>query len=259
MNKQFTIINGVKVNNKIEWTDWTFNPIAGCKHNCQWTMPDGKVANCYAEDVAEGIGSPAYPMGFDHHYWKPLQLTAPLSVKEPSRIFVGSMADVFGHWVPAEQIQQVLDATQKAHWHQFQFLTKNPVRTKQFAYGDNCWIGSSTPPDYMWNTTLSQKQKIAYLHRLTASFAEVKASVKWLSAEPLSWDVAEVLKDYPHVINWIVIGAASNGRTYYQPDPKHVEKLLALMDEWKVPVFFKGNLRPSLGKAFDSWREEFPR
>src|SRR5689334_22712652 len=102
MNKQ----DGTK---PIEWTDYTWNPVAGCQHDCAWEMPDGAAANCYAEDIADGAAKSAYPKGFRAHYWKPNKLHEPFSVKEPARIFVGSMADLFGHWVPDEQIEQVLD------------------------------------------------------------------------------------------------------------------------------------------------------
>ena len=95
MNKQYSIVDGQRVNSKIEWTDYTWNPISGCQHGCRWHMPDGSTAICYAESVANSIAESAYPQGFEHHYWKPNLLTEPLSVKEPSRIFVGSMADVF--------------------------------------------------------------------------------------------------------------------------------------------------------------------
>jgi hypothetical protein len=37
-----------------------------------------------------------------------------------------------------------------------------------------------------------------------------------------------------------------------------VKRLLAVLDEQHVPVHFKRNLRPSLGTAFDAWRESYP-
>jgi protein gp37 len=52
MNKQVNRKNGAIVSRGIEWTDYTWNPIKGGFHACQWEMPDGSIANCYAEDVA---------------------------------------------------------------------------------------------------------------------------------------------------------------------------------------------------------------
>ena len=37
----------------ISWTDFTWNPVRGCLHECQWRMPDGEIAICYAKLVAE--------------------------------------------------------------------------------------------------------------------------------------------------------------------------------------------------------------
>src|SRR5687768_11051635 len=102
MNKQGQIVNG-KVVGGIEWTKtilpdgterqgYTWNPVAGCKHACRWTMPDGSVAVCYAETVAEKVAGSAYPHGFSHHYWHPKRLNEPLGLKEPAKIFMDSMS-----------------------------------------------------------------------------------------------------------------------------------------------------------------------
>mgnify|MGYP002148265646 CR=1 FL=1 len=146
VNKQKKFKNGVLVGRGIEWTDYTWNPIGGCFHACQWQMPDGSIANCYAEDVADRVAQKAYLNGFEHHYWNPNELNAPMGLRLPSRIFVGSMADVFGHWVPDEQIKAVLDVALVNPEHTFQFLTKNPRRVLDFAKDipANCWIGAST-------------------------------------------------------------------------------------------------------------------
>lgn len=257
MNRQFKVVNGIKVNTKIEWCDYTFNPISGCMHACQWQMPDGSIANCYAEDVAHNLAQVAYPKGFEHHYWKPELLVKPGRVHQPSRIFVGSMADVFGHWVPAEQIEQVIQVARDCPWHTFQFLTKNPLRTLQFDMPPNAWIGASSPPDFMWNKALSSNQKIGLLDKSLKSLAKVKTPVRWMSFEPLSNDYAWLIRHYAGVLQWAVIGAASNGKTLYPPEESHVRNLVEELDDQGVKVFFKGNLR-SLEWAAQNWREDFP-
>lgn len=256
MNKQLKP-NG---NRGIEWTDYTWNPIGGCKHACRWQMPDGKIAECYAENVAEKLAGHAYPHGFAHHYWNPKQLTAPASVKEPSRVFVGSMADVFGHWVPSEQIERVLDVCRNNPQHTFQFLTKNPKRLKEFTFPDNCWTGVSTPPDFMWGKPLNAEQKTRLLEvTMDELWSRASPQIAWLSAEPLSHDVVPVLKWYRNIIRWIVIGAASNGKQYFQPNADYLHGLLNWCNENGVAVFFKGNLRPSYERGVvTTWREEFP-
>lgn len=256
MNKQYKGPD----NRGIEWTDYTWNPIAGCLHGCAWAMPDGKVANCYAEDVADRVAQSAYPQGFEHHYWRPEALADPVNQKRPSKIFVGSMADVFGHWVPDSQIREVLEVAQvRAQWHTYQFLTKNPRRyLDNLDFPNNCWTGASTPPDFMWGKPLSVAQREKMLRVTLETFDQMNDDgVTWLSAEPLSWDITPILRDHPYAIDWIVIGAASNGNIYYPPTEQHVRALVEYCDDLNISVFFKGNLH-SLKWAADNWREEFP-
>ncbi len=259
MNKQFKLIDGVKVNKKIEWCDYTWNPIAGCFHGCEWNMPDGQTANCYAEDVAEGIAASQYPEGFEYHYWHPNRLGEPFTVSLPSKIFVGSMADVFGHWVPEKQIELLMSQCAASPVHTFQFLTKNPVRIKTLIEAGlvipkNCWIGASLPPDKMWGKSLSENQKRAMFARTLKTLAALPGDfIRWLSIEPLSWDAAPILEPHVTGIQWIVIGAASTGSTYHQPEQAWIERLHDLADRHHIPVFHKGNL------TYTPHREDFPK
>lgn len=256
MNKQLKANGG----RGIEWTDYTWNPIAGCFHACQWTMPDGTVANCYAEDVADRVAGRAYPNGFEFNYWKPSILGEPAKLKAPSRIFVGSMADVFGHWVEDDHILQVLGACDMARQHTFQFLSKNPIKAQKFigVIEPNCWIGASTPPNFMWNKPLSEHQRAAMFSRTLDALGVLKdrGLTTWISAEPLTIDAAAYLRANP-VVDWVVIGAASNGKAEFAPEERLVRDLVDVCDEIGAKVFFKGNLR-SLAWANANWREDFP-
>jgi len=220
-------------------------------------MPDGTIANCYAEDVATNVAQKAYPHGFEHHYWNPAILDEPLKLKTPARIFVGSMADVFGHWVPNEEIEAVLDMCRRAHWHTFQMLTKNPVRVQHFDIPDNVWIGASTPPTFMWGKRLSIEQQRRMLERTFESLSKVKAKVRWISAEPLAFDFSDLFEKYHGVISWVVIGAASSGPKYFPPRESDVRALLDVADKHGIRIFFKGNMK-SLPMTLEHWREDFP-
>ncbi|MFR1061782.1 MAG: DUF5131 family protein [Enterocloster sp.] len=46
--------------------------------------------------------------------------------KKSRNIFVCSMADLFGEWVPDEWIEEVFEACDNAPQHNYLFLTKNP-------------------------------------------------------------------------------------------------------------------------------------
>lgn len=250
MNKQAKYKNGQLVGRGIEWCDWTWNPIGGCLHECKWEMPDGSIATCYAKEVALGVAQKMYPEGFEHHYWRPERLDEPLKLKEPARIFLDSMSDIGGHWVPKEQAEAVLDICRRASWHTFQLLTKNPKRLLEYDLPPNVWAGFSTPPDFMWGKQLKNHQKQIKLGVDLGVMRGLKAAVKWCSVEPLSWDVAEYFSKCG--LDWVVIGAASNGPKKYQPDPDHLLGLLGRLDAQRIPVFFKGNLE------WEPWREEFP-
>lgn len=262
MNKQFKIVNGRKVNSKIEWTDYTWNPIGGCLHGCQWAMPDGATAVCYAKTVAERVAQQAYPDGFEHHYWRPDRLVEPLNMPKPARIFVDSMSDLMGHWVPDEQIEAVLDVCRRADHHTFQLLTKNPPRLTKFKFPPNVWVGISAPPSQLMGKPLSLYQQQRWLIKGLSALSHVDVPVRWMSIEPLSWNISMDLHDFGWVgskpiLQWAVIGAATNGKTVYQPEPHWVDETVGELDAMHAPVFFKGNLAGNEGA--DPWREDFPQ
>ena len=133
---------------KIEWADYTWNPATGC------LGPDGKglCPYCYAKKTAENpFYHRAFPYGFEPHFY-PERLKEPAKMKKPQTIFVCSMADLFGDWVPARWIWDTFTAMDAVPWHTYIMLTKNPDRMKRFApeKGDrprdvreNWWWGTS--------------------------------------------------------------------------------------------------------------------
>lgn len=130
----------------IEWCDLTWNPVTGCKHGCPY---------CYARKIAERFkGSKAWPRGFEPML-HPDRLDAPRHVgrqyynpmPKGSTIFVCSMADLFGEWVPDEWITRVMDAAIRVPRHTYIFLTKNPKRyltiPGQYLDQKNFWFGTT--------------------------------------------------------------------------------------------------------------------
>lgn len=254
MNKQLKTKNGEIVGRGIEWTDYAWNLVAGCHHGCRWIMPDGSEAKCYAEDVANGVARSAYKQGFEHHYWHPQRLEEPYGVSRPSLIFVDSMADLFGHWVPEEQVKQVLSVMKQTPHHQYQSLTK--AAPQMLKYVDelppNLWTGVSMPPTRMFGKLLHPHQQEQMFSKALATLDVLDQPVRWVSFEPLSFDVAPLLEAYGVPFEWAVIGAATNGRATYQPRRAWVKRLLEVLDSHGVKVFFKGNLE------WSPWREEMP-
>jgi protein gp37 len=121
-------MNDQKTDN-IEWALWSWNPVTGCLHNCDY---------CYARDIANRF----YPQAFKPSI-VPARLSAPANTQVPEEashnvgyknVFTCSMADLFGKWVPAEWIQAVLDVARANPQWNFLFLTKFPIRMAEFDF-----------------------------------------------------------------------------------------------------------------------------
>lgn len=276
MTKQFNSKTGAR---GIEWCDETRNIFGGCFHRCRWQMPDGTVAMCYAESLAEnGVAKAGYPAGFEHHYFREDGFKALVAGRNPEFIFMDSMSDLFGHWVDEANVRQVMQAMGTAPQHAYQSLTKAPKRILKFMNDlpANLWVGVSSPPDFFMPETavphpafkgtgmkpsrpMDLNQKVRYMASTMDVLRQVKAhgNLTWMSLEPVSWDMAAYIGP-DHPLDWAIIGAASNGRAYFQPEASHIQKLLDIFDATNTPVFFKGNIRPLITKMGGRWREDFP-
>lgn len=253
----------------IEWCDETRNVTGGCRHDCKWVMPDGTIVGCYAKWLAEhGVAKAGYPHGFEHHYFRPNNLKALAAGKSPRMIFCDSMSDLFAPNVPADHVHQILDAMRVAPHHTYQSLTKAAPQLLKYAdqLPPNLWVGVSSPPDYLMGHRLNRGHQELMLRKSMKVLAEVKrrtGNIVWMSAEPLSWDLTSAV-GADHPLDWIVIGAASDGPLVFQPEPTHVANLLRVMDGSRTPVFYKGNIEPlfdqhDFGDAgLNRWREDFP-
>jgi hypothetical protein len=85
----------------IDWAQWSWNPVVGCKHSCQ--------KYCWAKDITLRFPG-SFPHGFDPVF-RPRMLNAPRNTPVPGdatfdtrfkNVFTCSMADLFGGWVPRE-------------------------------------------------------------------------------------------------------------------------------------------------------------
>ena len=160
---------------QIEWTDATWNPVTGCSkitRGCDF---------CYAERFSERFrGVPGHPFenGFDLTL-RPERLTQPLHWRQPRRIFVNSMSDLFHKEVPRPFIDSVFDTMEAADWHTFQVLTKRSslmVRYLRSRYG------SGLAPPHIWlGVSIEDAKNAVRLKHLQAA----QASVKFVSFEPL--------------------------------------------------------------------------
>jgi protein gp37 len=170
------------------------------------------------------MGQEKYANGF-RLTLHPQTLELPLKWKKPQRIFVNSMSDLFHKDVPLEYIQKVFATMQRAHWHQFQVLTKRSGRllavTEKINWPQNVWMGVSVE-------SAGYKTRIDHLRK-------TGAAVKFLSLEPLIGDLGELnLKN----IDWVIVGGESGpGARLMQPE--WVKNIQRQCEGSGVPFFFK--------------------
>jgi len=205
----------------IEWTQSTWNPVTGC------TKISPGCKNCYAERMArrlQAMGQKNYAHGF--------KLTAhdsalelPLLWKTPQTIFVNSMSDLFHKSVPVEFILRVFDVMHRAHWHQFQVLTKRAERLEsidsQLQWSENIWMGVSVE---------SQE----YISRID-HLRNTGAKTKFISFEPLLGEIDSVSLEG---IDWVIVGGES-GPGARPISESWVLRLRDLCQERRIPFFFK--------------------
>jgi len=207
----------------IEWCDRTWNPVTGCKHDCSY---------CYARRMVEEgrlKNSPGYPNGFAPAF-HPERVRAPLANKRTLKIFVSSMGDLFGSWVPTEWIEAVLAVCREAPWHHFMLLTKNPRRYAEFTpLPANVWLGVS-------GTTPSE----------VAARGDILRGIetdgfKFVSVEPIkpgAWRPGTV-GDSLDAFDWTIVGCETGPKA----PPPDVEGVRAIVDHVaaSTTLFLKGN------------------
>jgi len=240
---------------KIEWADWTWNPVTGCWGPGGTLEKPNRCSYCYAHKIANRFHPCNYkgddPFAPTFH---PDRLSEPAKVKKPSRIFVCSMSDLFGDWVFAQWIMRVRDiAAIVARHHTYIFLTKNPKRYQDFnSWPDNCWLG----------TTITNQ---ADADKRIPELLKADARVRFVSCEPLlskidlrrpgTGDLSaatatrrecpgmETQTGQQGALSWIICGAMTGpGSQKHQPKPWWVQSLIDQCRGAGVPLFLKDNL-----------------
>lgn len=237
-------------NTKIDWCDSTWNPVTGCLHGCEY---------CYARGIANRFGgnftmSRCSEHGFLELYSRPdnpypdkfsptfhrYRLNDYID-KKGRNIFVCSMADLFGEWVPDSWIEEVFRACEKAPQHNYLFLTKNLKRYEKVLdryMPPNMWFG--------WSQTGPMGDKCNFLtHHSIKTF---------ISIEPL----LEPFKEFNiKGVEWVIIGAET-GRRKDKVIPKRewVEEIVESCKKKSIPVFMKSSLAEIWGEPLI---QEFPK
>lgn len=239
----------------IEWTDATWNPVAGC------TVFSPGCTNCYAMRMAarlEAMGMQKYrgltrksggrakwtgKIRLDHE-----ALAMPGRWRRPRRIFVNSMSDLFHEAVPAVFVAEVWKVMEATPQHTYQILTKRPERmadiTAEFKKLRNVWLGTSV-------------ESGDYLARIDA-LRNVNAAVRFVSFEPLLGSVAAANLTGIH---WAIVGGESGPRSRPMQE-QWVDEIEAGCRSTGTAFFFKqwgGTRKKVTGRTYrDQTFDEMP-
>lgn len=254
--------------------DHTWNPITGCRHNCDYCYAR-KMTTRFAGDVrlnkmakkdyclipaADGsedlyvLDKPmmnetgnilTYPFDFEptlHRH----RMDIPEKLKMGNNIFVGAMADVFGAWIPDNWLDEIFEVCQKNSIHNYLFLTKNVERYVEYGVPaglKNIWYG----------TTITRECEV----RRCDFFP--KGCKTFISIEPLLEDIEpEKYNMMFRQIDWIIIGAETgHSKNKVVPELDWIKKVLAEANKIEIPVFMKDSLIPIVGEK--NMQREFPK
>jgi protein gp37 len=239
----------------IEWTDATWNPVAGC------TVLSPGCTNCYAMRMAARLDA----MGMDKYRgltrktggrakWTGAvrldhaALEVPAKWRRPRRIFVNSMSDLFHDGVPGDFVAAVWAVMQSTPQHTYQILTKRPKKMVEITANLprllNVWLGTSVESrDYL--------DRIEYLR-------DVNAAVRFISFEPLLGSVAAANLTNIH---WAIVGGESGPRSRPMME-EWVDEIEASCREYGTAFFFKqwgGVRKKTTGRTYrDQTFDEMP-
>jgi protein gp37 len=240
----------------IEWTEATWNPVAGC------TVISPRCTNCYAMRMAQRLslmgqtkykgltresGGRAKWNGRVNLDWGALD--APRRWKAGSVIFVNSMSDLFHEGVPIEFLQAAFRVMKETPQHTYQVLTKRGDRLAEVAgeidWPANVWMGVSVEnEDFAWR-----------IDRLRT----VPAAVRFLSLEPLLGPLPRLdLRN----IDWVIVGGES-GPGARSMDHRWVRDIRDRCAAERVAFHFKqwgGTNKKKTGRILDgrTW-DEMPK
>lgn len=258
----------------ISWSDATWNPIRSAiggelggkpavRWGCERVSPG--CDNCYASTLHERRGGQPYPkegtvasppealFGGTYAGRETLQLhertlTQPLRWSKSRKVFVCSMTDLFGAWVPGEWIAQVFSVMERCPQRTFQVLTKRAKRMME--WGQHNY--PSKPPENIWWGVSVESQEYAW--RLN-HLLRTPAAVRFVSAEPLlgALDLLPKLTEtVPSVagnpgIHWLIDGGES-GPGYRPADPDWFRSLRDQCAAADVAYWHKQGGGPRPGK-----------
>jgi protein gp37 len=237
---------------KIQWTDLTQNPLKEGKevdgklqkngNYCEKISPG--CAFCFASDLNSKetrFGGNGKNFGGVRPADRPeMWLDIPMlrkweRIRKPRKIFVGSMTDVFGEWIPDWMLFAMLDAMTNSV-ATFQLLTKRPERAGAVIVDWLYHSGRGKLPANIWLGTSAENQK--YYDERVLWLGRSLAQVRFLSLEPLLGPID--LSSHPDIdlVDWVIIGGES-GPNARPLDERWILDILDQCRSANIPAFVK--------------------
>lgn len=245
-----------RTNENVDWARYTTNPLTGCWHQCRSVF-------CYAAGIsrrlfAQGFIPTLYPARLDAFAnTKPRDvsgLTHDEAWRERS-VFIVSMGDLFGRWVPDWYVQAVLDEVGRHPEYFVFFLSKNPLGLQRFTFPSNCAVGVTLTGDDKGHGGAMDE---AAQRRMYEKYAEALGAVggcafKWISLEPFRAEVHDLTPFFAAGVRMVAVGGQTrttlvgrDGEVLYspafQPELAWVDAVRRQVRDAGVFLFEKENL-----------------
>jgi len=198
--------------------------------------------DCFAYKMAQRLrGRYGYPEDNPFRVtFHPGRLKEPCEVKKPSKIFVGSMGEMFCGEVKYGWLGLVFCVMERCPQHTFQTLTKQPDSVIPLL-PENLWFGVSV-------TGLNDEWRIDRL-------LDIEATIRFISFEPLLGPVDLESHSLAHV-DWVIIGKLTGSKRVKLRD-EWVDRVFEEARKHHIPVFMKNNLSHDYKGLY--WMQEFPK
>jgi protein gp37 len=219
---------------QIEWTDATWNPVAGC------SIVSAGCTNCYAMEMAKRLQAMdvAKYQGLTRRSGKRtvwngvvredrMALDIPLRWKRPKKIFVNSMSDLFHERVSDAFILEVWKVMRATQHHHYQILTKRPERMDQ--------IVRSKIADVLPNVWLGTSIENAEVAERADALRTIPAAIRFISFEPLIGSVGAINLSGIH---WAIVGGES-GKAARPIREEWIDEIYDQCFQQETTFFFK--------------------
>lgn len=212
---------------KIEWCDYTWNPVAGCTGSCPY---------CYARKMAHRFHRDFTPHWVERNFERKFP-------HDPSMIFVNSMSDV-AEWDDKWSLR-VFKRIEENPEHLFLFLTKRSEKLGWYNRPSNVLLGASVTDQESY---------------MAESFQVAEGTIQFLSVEPLLGEIDMGEMTCGQVIRWIIVGAETGNRKgRVIPKYEWLKNIAAFCYSNNIPLFFKESLRNIWNERGEYFPQEYPK